>query len=196
MKAAEVLRLLKVTRPTLSKYVKENIIRTEVMPNGHYNYNDVDVYKFLNGGQSRKTVIYAKAFGRNKKAEIDDQVNTLSQFCFNRGYSVNAIYKDTTANSKEGLNDLLDAVIEGSIERIVITNPMIISKTDFDFIEQILKRYNTEIVYMQGIIPSTYTADSLYTELCEVFKNYSDKLCTKSNLRLLRTIVDTAMDDE
>ena len=34
MKSKEVLSLLKITRPTLTKYVKENIIRVIEMPNG------------------------------------------------------------------------------------------------------------------------------------------------------------------
>ena len=34
MKSKEVLNLLKITRPTLTKYVKENIIRVIEMPNG------------------------------------------------------------------------------------------------------------------------------------------------------------------
>ena len=30
------------------------------MPNGHYNYNEEDVYKFLNKDVKRKTYIYAR----------------------------------------------------------------------------------------------------------------------------------------
>jgi predicted site-specific integrase-resolvase len=33
MKANEVLELLHITRPTLCKYVKENIIKISVLPN-------------------------------------------------------------------------------------------------------------------------------------------------------------------
>ncbi|BCS81808.1 hypothetical protein CaldiYA01_17680 [Caldicellulosiruptor diazotrophicus] len=39
MKAKEVLELLKISRPTLTKYVKEGKIRVTVMPNGFYDYN-------------------------------------------------------------------------------------------------------------------------------------------------------------
>ena len=48
MFAKDVLRVLQVSRPTLTKYVKTGIIRVHVMPNGHYDYNEEDVYKFLN----------------------------------------------------------------------------------------------------------------------------------------------------
>ena len=57
MFAKDVLRVLQVSRPTLTKYVKTGIIRVHVMPNGHYDYNEEDVYKFLNKDVKRKTYI-------------------------------------------------------------------------------------------------------------------------------------------
>ncbi|NFF71498.1 IS607 family transposase, partial [Clostridium botulinum] len=39
MKSKEVLELLQITRPTLTKYVKEGIIRTITLPNGRYDYS-------------------------------------------------------------------------------------------------------------------------------------------------------------
>ena len=50
MKAKEGLRLLKITRPTLSTYIighkKEN---------GQYDYDNSSIYKFLNKGNTRNT---------------------------------------------------------------------------------------------------------------------------------------------
>ena len=42
MKSKEVLELLQISRPTLCKYVKEGIIKTSVMPNGRYDYEEED----------------------------------------------------------------------------------------------------------------------------------------------------------
>ena len=48
MKSKEVLKLLKITRVTLSKYyVRTGLIRVVELPNGYYNYRDEDVYKLL-----------------------------------------------------------------------------------------------------------------------------------------------------
>ncbi len=54
MFAKDVLRILQVSRPTLTKYVKIGIIRVHVMPNGHYDYNEEEVYKFLKKDVKRK----------------------------------------------------------------------------------------------------------------------------------------------
>ena len=47
MTAKDTLRLLGITRQTLTKYVKNGTIRVEILPNGRYIYNDEDVYRFL-----------------------------------------------------------------------------------------------------------------------------------------------------
>lgn len=46
MKSKDVLKVLNITCQTLTKYVKEKIIRVNVLPNNQYDYNDDDVYKF------------------------------------------------------------------------------------------------------------------------------------------------------
>ena len=45
MLSKEVLDLLKITRPTLTKYVKNGIIKVSVLPNGRYDYCKEDVLK-------------------------------------------------------------------------------------------------------------------------------------------------------
>ena len=40
MKAKEVLRLLRISRQTLTKYVKDGLIEVETLPNGRYEYNE------------------------------------------------------------------------------------------------------------------------------------------------------------
>ena len=49
MKAKEVLEKLNITRPTLTKYVKQGLIKTDSVVNGQYIYNDESVYALLNG---------------------------------------------------------------------------------------------------------------------------------------------------
>ncbi|SET19902.1 MerR HTH family regulatory protein, partial [Anaerobranca gottschalkii DSM 13577] len=39
IKSKEVLELLQISRPTLTKYVKEGLIKVSVLPNGRYDYD-------------------------------------------------------------------------------------------------------------------------------------------------------------
>mgnify|MGYP001608458792 CR=1 FL=1 len=47
MKRKEVLELLKITPQTLTKYVKEELIKVNILGNGRYDYNSESVYKFF-----------------------------------------------------------------------------------------------------------------------------------------------------
>ena len=60
MRSKEVLNLLRVTRPTLTKYVKSGKIKVIRKPNGHYEYDEESVYAFLIKDVRRKTYIYAR----------------------------------------------------------------------------------------------------------------------------------------
>ncbi len=79
MFAKDVLRVLQVSRPTLTKYVKTGIIRVHVMPNGHYDYNEEDVYKFLNKDVKRKTYIYARVSTQKQRPDLKNQIQLLKQ---------------------------------------------------------------------------------------------------------------------
>jgi putative resolvase len=48
MKSKDMLRLLKITRPTLTKYIKGGWITGTKNKNGFYDYDDDSVYNFLN----------------------------------------------------------------------------------------------------------------------------------------------------
>ena len=58
MKSKEVLELLQITRPTLTKYVKEGTIKTTTLSNGRYDYDKDSVYKLFIKGIDRKTYLY------------------------------------------------------------------------------------------------------------------------------------------
>ena len=79
MKANEVLKLLRITRPTLTKYVKEGLIKVEKLPNGRYKYDSESVYSFLNKGMKRKTHIYARVSASKQKPDLNNQMEPLKQ---------------------------------------------------------------------------------------------------------------------
>ena len=47
MRAKEVLDKLHITRPTLTKYVKQGLIKVDNVINGQYNYNEDSVNQLL-----------------------------------------------------------------------------------------------------------------------------------------------------
>ena len=58
MKANEALSILRVTRPTLARYVKEGKIKVTVLPTGRYDYDEESIYKFQH--LNRKKILLIK----------------------------------------------------------------------------------------------------------------------------------------
>ena len=56
MKAKEVLRVLGITRPTLCKYVKQELVKVDSVINGLYRYNVDSVYALLANYKSESNI--------------------------------------------------------------------------------------------------------------------------------------------
>ena len=73
MKAKQVFKLLKITRPILCSYVRDNKIKATKLPNGYYDYDENSVYQFL-GELSpysiKINVIYARVSTYKQKSDL------------------------------------------------------------------------------------------------------------------------------
>ena len=78
MKSKEVLELLQITRPTLTKYVKEGLIKVNILPNGRYDYDKDSVYKLFNKGVEIKTYSHARVSTPKQKADLEHQIQMLN----------------------------------------------------------------------------------------------------------------------
>lgn len=183
MKAKEVLQLLQVTRPTLTKYVKEGIIKTTVLPNGRYDYDKESVYKLFNKGVDRKTYIYARVSTYKQKPDLENQINMLKQFCFSNGYCVNRVFSDIASGiSFEKRKDffaMLDEVISGKVERVVITYKDRISRVGFELFSHLFQKYNCEIIVMSEIGSEKLDSEEVFEEIVSLLHCYSMKMYSK-----------------
>jgi|SRR3712207_309340 len=148
MKAKEVLDLLKVTRQTLNRYVKQNKIKVTKLHNGYYDYDKDDVYKLFYHNVQRKTCLYARV--STNKRDLENQINLIKEFCLSNNIAVNQVYKDiaidTEFKKRKELFTLLDKVIEGKIDNVVIVCKDVLSKTGFDLFKHLFDKYNTKII--------------------------------------------------
>lgn len=183
MKANEVLNLLRITRQTLTKYVKEGIIKTEKLPNGRYEYDAESVYAFLNKDIKRKTYIYARVSTLKQKDDLKNQVELLKQFCFMNGYVISGVYTDVASGiSFEKRNDffkLLDEVIDNKVERVVITYKDRLSRVGFDLFFHLFQKYHCEIVVMSEAGSEKLDSQEIFEEMISLLHCYSMKLCKR-----------------
>lgn len=193
MKTKDVLRILGITRPTLTKYVKNGTIGVTELPNGRYDYNEEDVYKFLNKDCKRKTVIYARVSTKKQKKDLENQIEMLKQFCFMNGYNLSGIYSDIASGiSFENRDDfftLLDEIIAGKIDKVVITHKDRLSRVGFELFKHLFLRFNTQIVVMSEVGNSKLDSEEIFEEIISLLHCYSMKLYSKRNQVKLKEII-------
>lgn len=199
MTSKEVLRLLGVTRQTLTKYVKQGVIKVTTLPNGRYNYDDESVYKFLNKDIKRKTYIYARVSTPSQKRDLDNQIEMLKQFCFSNGYTIDGIYKDIASGiSFQKRNDffsLLDDVIAGKVCRVVISYKDRLSRVGFDLFYHLFLRFNCEIVVMSEIGSTKLDSEEIFEEIISLLHCYSMKLYSKRRADNIRKALEDKESD-
>ena len=194
MKAKEVLRILQITRPTLCKYVKEGIIKADKLPNGTYNYDENSVYAFMNKEISRKTYIYARVSTNKQKSDLENQINLLKQFCFSNGYKINGVFSDIASGiSFEKRNDffsMLDEIIQGKVERVVITYKDRLSRVGFELFNHLFKNFGCEIVVISEVGSEKLDSQEIFEEIVSLLHCYSMKLYSKRKTDKIKEVLD------
>jgi len=193
LRSREVLELLKITRPTLSKYVKTGIISVETLHNGRYVYSKDDVYKLLNRGVKRSTYIYARVSTAKQKADLENQIMLLKQFCFSNGYQISKIFSDIASginfDKRKEFFLMLNDIISGKVEKVVITYKDRLSRVAFGLFQHLFDRYNCEIVVMSEVGSRKLDSEEIFEEIISLLHCYSMKLYSKRRIQKIREIL-------
>ena len=193
MKAKEVLNLLRITRQTLTNYVKNGIIKVEILKNGRYDYDNQSVYSFLNKNIQRNTYIYARVSTNKQKKDLENQIEILKQFCFKNGYIISGVFSDIASGINfEKRNDffkMLNDIIDNKVERIIITYKDRLSRIVFDLFSNLLKKYNCEIVVISEIGSEKLDSQEICQEIISLLHCYSMKLYSKRKIQKIKEIL-------
>lgn len=194
MKAKEVMELLRISRPTLSKYVKDGDIEVNQLPNGRYDYDEKSVFNLFNNGIERKTYIYARVSTPKQKKDLENQVNILKQFCFSNGYKIHGIYSEVASGisfekRKEFFN-MLDDIIKGRVEKVVITYKDRLSRVGFDLFHYLFKKYNCEIVVVSEVSNEKLDSQEIFEEIVSLLHCYSMKLYSKRRIQKIKDALE------
>ena len=183
MKAKETLNLLRVTRQTLVRYVKNGTIKVTELPNKQYDYNDEDVYKLLNKDIRRKTVIYAIVSTPKQKRDLENQIDMLKTYCINSGIQINSVYSDIASgisfDKRKEFFQMLDEIIEHRIERVIIAYKDRLSRVGFELFVHLFKKYGTEIIVVSEVGSKKLDSEEIFEEIISLLHSYSMKMYSK-----------------
>lgn len=193
MKAKEVLKLLRCSRPSLTKYLKQGKLKAKLLDNGYYDYDEKSVYDFLNKDINRKTVIYARVSTKKQKNDLKNQIELLKNFCFQNGYTINEVYSDIasgiTFENRIDLFKLIDEIIDNKIEKIIITYKDRLSRIGFDFFKTLFNKFGCEIIVISEVGSNKLDREEIFEEIISLLHCYSMKMYSKRKNNKIKELI-------
>lgn len=190
MKANEVLKILKVTRPTLTKYVKDGKLKVTMLPNGLYDYDEDSVLSLAKISIDRKCVVYARVSTQKQKKDLENQISTITEFANKNGYSVDNVYSDIASGlnyDRKSFNDMLNEIIDRKIKTVFIKDKDRLTRVSFDMWKQLFKNFNCELVVVNETQNNEYEEKEIFADIislihCFVMRMYSKRRKKKMTL--------------
>jgi len=192
MKSKEVLNLLKITRTTLTSYVKTGKIKTVKMANGYYEYDDNSIYQFL-GYNDRFDIAYARVSTYKQKNDLENQIHNILNFTSSKNITINQIFKEVASGidleRKEFLK-ILDLVKQNKVNRIFITYKDRLTRLSFSIIEQLFNSFGTTIIIINSPTQSGLIEDEneILEDIISLIHILSTKMYSNRRIRKLNIV--------
>ena len=188
MRASEVLKILRISRGTLSKYVKEGKIRTLPSSTSWNEYDDNDVYSLINKGE-RKTFIYARVSTPKQKNDLESQIESIKLYSAAKGYKISGIYKDIASgisfDKRKDFMEMLEYILKNEVEKIVISYKDRLSRVGFDLFKGLFSSFGCSIEVMYDSSDRITDEKEIFEEIVSLLHCYSMKMYSKRRGKVL-----------
>lgn len=182
MKAGEVLKILNVSRVTLTSYVKKGKLKVIKKPNGTYDYDEKSVYN-LAGQDIRKNIIYCRVSSNKQKKDLIRQINFIEKYCKNKNISTYEIYYEIASGidlDRKEFSRVLDEVLNGKVKYLFISNKDRLTRLSFLTLEAIFEKFGTKIIVVNDELKKSNKDDGndkeIYEELISLMHYFSTKM--------------------
>ncbi len=194
MRIGPAARLLGVTPQTLRKWeAAGHLVPVRKSPGGTRYYSTSQ----LLGAQpdDLPTVCYARVSSHDQKADLDRQQALLESYCAAHGWSC-LVIRDLGSGMnyrKKGLNQLLELVLDGRMQRLVLTHKDRLLRFGAELVFTLCELKSIEVVVIhQGERPSF--EEELAQDVLEIITVFSARLYgsrSRKHRKLLDTLADT-----
>lgn len=191
MKAKDVLKILKVTRPTLSKYVKEGRLKVTLLPNGLYDYDEDSVLSLARISTKRKCVVYARVSTQKQKKDLENQISTITEFANKNGYSVDKVYSDVASGlnyDRKSFNDMLNEIIERRIKCVFIKDKDRLTRVSFDMWKELFNNFNCKLVVVNETQNSEYDEKEIFSDIISIIHCFAMRMYSQRRKRKMEII--------
>lgn len=192
---------LGVSVSTLRRWEKTGKIRPAERTEGNqrrYLLSSVRPEAVRNATSVRKTVAYARVSSHDQKADLVRQVQMLELFCASNGWQFEVVSDLGSGMNyqKRGLKKLIEAILDNSVGRLVLTHKDRLLRFGAELIFSICEARNVEVLIINKGETSTFEED-LAKDVLEIITVFSARLYgarSHKNKKMLDTIKKAADD--
>lgn len=177
MKAGKVMDLLQISRSTLKRYREKGILKARRLPSGQYTFDDDSVFLLKNGRSPRLTLLYGRVSTYKQKHDLANQMQELQYFAEKKGYQIGGSYQDIASGisfkNRKQFFKLLDLIIAGKVERVIITHQDRLSRVGFELFEYLFRNYDTKIEVISDELNPKTDERELFEEIVSLLHCFS-----------------------
>lgn len=179
-KLNEFAELVGVSVKTLQRWDKSGKLKAYRTPTDrrYYTHEQLLEYHGISSeSDDRRCVIYARVSTKSQKDDLENQTAFLQQFANARGWIVDECIQDIGSGlnyNRKSWNNLLDAVMNNEINKIIVSHKDRFVRFGFDWFERFCKKFQTEIVVVNN--ESLSPTEELVQDIVSILHVFSCRL--------------------
>lgn len=176
----EAARLLGVSTSTLRRWDENGTLVPERTAAGHRRYDLAKLRPELyrsSAEAERRTVAYARVGSNDQKKDLERQAQMLESYCAQHGWTFELISDLGSGMNyqKRGLKKLLNAILNGEVGRLVVTNKDRLLRFGAELVFAVCEAKNVEVVILNRGEDAPFEED-LATDVLEIISVFSARL--------------------
>jgi putative resolvase len=163
---------------------------------GHRRY---DISDLVEPVDAKFTITYARVSSHDQKQDLERQDLVLQAYCTQKGWTNITPIKDLGSGlnyKKKGLRKLIDLLLNGSVERLVVTNKDRLLRFGAELIFSICEHQGVEVIVLNKKEDSSFEED-LAQDVLEIITVFSARLYgsrSRKNQEIIANLVKAASD--
>ena len=193
----KVAKQLNKSAQTLRNWEKTGeLIPAYKTKSGYRYYTEEQINKLLGVEEKeRVTIGYCRVYSRKQQDDLERQTENMRNYLCAKGYKFEIITDIGSGinYNKVGLNILLDKVIKGGVDKVVVLHKDRLLRFGFELVENLCKRYGTSIEVVDNT-PKTEEQE-LVEDLVQIITVFSCKLQGKRANKMKKVIAELKDED-
>lgn len=196
----EAAALKGVSASTLRRWERDGRLVPERTAGGQrrYRLSQIEGRPITSAARTGRTVAYARVSSHDQKEDLARQAQVLELHCAAHGWDFELIQDLGSGMNyqKRGLRKLLDDVIAGRVDRLVITHKDRLLRFGAELVFAICEARNVEVVILNNGKDSTFE-EGLAKDVLEIITVFSARLYgarSRKNQRIIESVAKAVED--